>query len=109
MSRITISNDGGAILIRQGTTVIVLAPEQAQSVAATIVLESERMADRQHRDDQRRMQAFDSEIRSWYALGGSLHSKRTIASDGNDETETRSDGRQRLREAGLDGTDSTGG
>ena len=87
MSRLTISNDGGAILIRQGTCVIVLAPEQAQSLAATIVLESERLANQQHKDDQRRMQAFDSEIRSFYALGGSRVSKRTIASDGNDETE----------------------
>ena len=184
MSRITISSDGGAILIRQGATVIVLAPEQAQSVAATIVLESERVADRQHKeplirgcaiqktghhdagaiarcsycgrysDDPKALQydprsespndlrcdcgkthgwcgsfkrptetslwsgaekerkavkANDSECRSFNALAGSRHSKRTIESDGNDETETMSDARQRLREAGLDGTDSTGG
>ena len=87
MSRIIITNDGGAILIRQGTTVIVVAPEQAESVAATIVLESERLANLQHRDDQRRMQAFDSEVRGFYAAGGSRHSSRSIGCDGNDETE----------------------
>jgi hypothetical protein len=157
VTRLTISNDGGAILIRQGTTVIVLAPDQSQSVAATIVLEFEKLKARSvscrvcfdyqqfcelhnlWQDDprheykypdcerhlvnlqcpecrktmeygeRRAVREFDAAVRGFYAAGGSRHSSRTIEADGNDETETMSDGRQRLREACLDGTDSTGG
>ena len=35
MSRIIISNDGECILMRQGSTVIVIGQEQAESIAAT--------------------------------------------------------------------------
>lgn len=102
MSRIIITSDADTITIRQGASVVVIGKNQAQSVAANLLEHcgsSERHA----------VLEFDSAVRGFYAVGGSRHSSRLIGCDGQDETETRSDGRQRLREAGLDGTDSTGG
>mgnify|MGYP003667469909 FL=1 len=64
MSRIIISNDGECILLRQGSTVIVIGQDQADSIAATIANEARRM----RRSPADHVREFDSAVRAFHAV-----------------------------------------
>ena len=67
MANLKIESNGEHIVLRQGSAVIVLSMNQAQSVAANLVAEFESVANRKNRDEQRRMREYDSEVRSFHA------------------------------------------
>ena len=64
MCRIVISNDGECILLRQGSTVIVIGPDQADSIAATIANEARQM----RRAPADHVREFDSAVRAFHAV-----------------------------------------
>jgi len=65
MSRIRVSSDGDCVVIRQGSSVIVIGYEQAETVAAAIEVEVDKISGR---SESGAVKAFDTAVRSFHSV-----------------------------------------
>lgn len=65
MSKIIVSSDADCVVIRQGSSVIVIGYEYAETVAAAISVEADKISGH---SDSAAVKAFDSAVRAFHAV-----------------------------------------